>query len=502
MTAVIVAGTLLGLGLRLYQLSRPGFLLSVTEYDDGPYFGSALRLVNGSLPYRDFLIVQPPGITLLMLPAALLSKVAGTAAAMAAGRIMTSLAGAAAVALAGLLVRHRGIFATVVVCGICAVYPDSVQAAHTVLVEPWLVLFCLIGALAVFDGDHLTASRRRLAWGGAAFGFAGTVEVWAIVPVIVIAVLSLRQTRRLGVYLAGVAAAFLIPVVPFAALGPSRFYQGLVEAQVGTRVHAVRVPIWLRLKDMTGLTDLTHLSRPIVLAAALLITAVVLGGVALASIAARRPPAALDAFAVVTSGLVVVIFMWPDQFHYHFGAFLAPFLALAVALPASSLLSGARAVSPTVTWCAAGLAGLAIIGMAAVQAGWESTQQPKEAPAAIAAARRLIPPGACVFTDEVALTIMADRFISDVPGCPVLLDTTGTDLALSHGRLPATGAAQSAALEAVWRSSFGHAQYVWLSHLQSHRVPWTPALRAYFRDHFTLMLRAKRATGVYRRIGL
>ena len=40
-TLVIVAATVLALGLRLYWLSRPGFLLSVNEYDDGNYFGSA-----------------------------------------------------------------------------------------------------------------------------------------------------------------------------------------------------------------------------------------------------------------------------------------------------------------------------------------------------------------------------------------------------------------------------------------------------------------------------
>ena len=84
-TLVIVAATVLALGLRLYWLSRPGFLLSVNEYDDGNYFGSAVRLVHGALPYRDFLIVQPPGITLLMIPAALLSKVTGTAWGMAVG---------------------------------------------------------------------------------------------------------------------------------------------------------------------------------------------------------------------------------------------------------------------------------------------------------------------------------------------------------------------------------------------------------------------------------
>ena len=154
------------------------------------------------------------------------------------------------------------------------------------------------------------------------------------------------------------------------------------------------------------------------------------------------------------------------------------------------------------TWCAAGLAGLAIIAMAAVQARWERAQPPKEPTSVIAAARRVIPAGACVFTDEVSLTIMANRFTSNVPGCPLLLDTTGTDLALAHGRIPATGAASSAPLVAVWRSSFGHAQYIWLSRLEKRRVPWTPALTAYFRDHFTLILSTRGGTDVYRRTGL
>src|ERR1700729_3672070 len=76
---------LLALALRLLLLSRPGYLLGVTEYDDGPYFGSAVNLIHGALPYRDFIIVQPPGITLVMTPAALLAQVTGTAWGMAAG---------------------------------------------------------------------------------------------------------------------------------------------------------------------------------------------------------------------------------------------------------------------------------------------------------------------------------------------------------------------------------------------------------------------------------
>src|SRR5439155_6509003 len=102
----------------------------------GPYFGSAVRLVHGALPYRSFVLVQPPGITLVMSPAAALSYVTGTAWGMAVGRILTVLAGTAAVVLGGLLARHRGPVAVIVTCGILAVYPDAVAAAHTVLVEP------------------------------------------------------------------------------------------------------------------------------------------------------------------------------------------------------------------------------------------------------------------------------------------------------------------------------------------------------------------------------
>ena len=195
--AVIVAATLLALGLRGFQIFRPGHLLGVGDYDDGADFGSALRLIHGVLPYRDFIIVQPPGIMLLMIPAAALSPLTGTAWAIAVGRILTVAASAAAVVLGGLLVRHRGVFATIVTCGVIAIYPGSVQAAHTVMLEPWLTVFCLAGAVAVFDGDRLAGSGRRLAWGGAALGFAGAVKVWAIIPVAVI-VGPVPARRRAG----------------------------------------------------------------------------------------------------------------------------------------------------------------------------------------------------------------------------------------------------------------------------------------------------------------
>jgi alpha-1,2-mannosyltransferase len=507
-TVVIAAATLLALGLRFYQLSRPGYLLGVNEYDDGNYFGSAVRLINGALPYRDFLIVQPPGITLLMVPAALLSKVTGTAWGMAVGRILTVLVGSASVTLVGLLVRHRGVLATVIACGICAVYPASIQAAKTLLVEPWLVLFCLIGALALFEGDQLTRSGRRIFWGGVAFGFGGAVEPWAIFPVIVVAVMCLRLPRRLAQYAAGVAAGFLVPVVPFAALAPSKFYEATIIAQIGGRASATRVPIWPRLQFMTGLADLSHPTRLIDTVAAILIVSFVLGGMALGSLLTRRVPPALDLFALGSAALVVAAFLWPTQFHYHFGAFLAPFLGMAIGLTAARLIPdtgpgaapGGNWTMP-VRWGAAGLAALAILIMAGYQYGWERDQVAKLPLSVTDRAQRLIPPGACLLADEMSFAVMTNRLTSDVPGCSLLLDATGTNYALSHGRDPETGAARYANLDAVWTYAFDHAQYVWLTGLNKHRVAWTPQLTSYFNSHFVRIMRAGPAGSLYRRVG-
>jgi hypothetical protein len=67
---VIAASAVLALALRLFQLSRPGYLSGYTQYDDGIYFGNALRLVHGAIAYRDLAMVQPPGSMLLMAPVA------------------------------------------------------------------------------------------------------------------------------------------------------------------------------------------------------------------------------------------------------------------------------------------------------------------------------------------------------------------------------------------------------------------------------------------------
>ena len=517
---VIVATTVLALGLRTYQLARPGVLLGLTEYDDGSYFGSAIHLLQGKLPYRDFIFVQPPGITLLMTPAALLAKLTSTATGMAAGRILTTLASAAGVVLTGLLVRHRGVLATLVACGVTALFPDSIATARTVLVEPWLTLFCLAGAVAVFDRDRITASRRRLVVGGVLFGFAGAVESWAIIPVLVVAALCLPWARRALAFVAGVVAGFCVPVLPFAALAPHRFYQSLITAQLGHRAASLRVSIWVRLQDMTGLSLVRLPARANLLITRLFLypqstiflTVVILlllsvGSMAVVIAATRRPPAPLDGFAVVSMLLIAIVFLLPSQFHYHFPAFLAPFLGMAIGLPLSRLAmlghpaqaSPWRGVLGAVTAAAAAV--LVVFTIFQVRAeGQVKALLAPTGPVSIAAFARHIPPGACVATDEVSLLIVSDRFVTSVPGCSPMLDGTGTDLALSAGGTPATGAARTPAVVAAWQQEFAHATYAWFSAYSSRRIAWSPALRAHFASHFVQVMRDQRGDVLYRRI--
>ena len=455
-------------------------------------------------------MVQPPGITLLMAPVALVTKGIGTAWGMGVGRILTALAGAAAVAMGGLLVRHRGLLAVILTCGILAVYPAAVQAAHTVLLEPWLVLFCLAGMLAVFDGDRL-ASTRRLVWGGVLFGFAGAIKVWAIVPVLVILVLILaaRQPRRAAACAAGVVAGFAVPVLPFAALAPGTFYRSVVVAQL-VRVDTVRIPLGYRLHEMTGLTDVTGLTSTVVLSLiSLLILALVAGSsVAASRLTGQRPPL-LEQFALAAGALTIIAFLWPADFYYHYAGFLAPFLALAVALPVARFVDALRAsgagdtragdgaapqrpAARLVVRYATPVALVAVAVMAVAQFGFESSLQPPLAPTTpgltsdvVSAASDAVPPGACVLTDQASYTIAANRFVSSRPGCVPMVDGVGSDYSLSRGLSAATGAGRVPAVRALWLSALRGAQYVWLSPLSYKRIPWAARdISVYFDQHF------------------
>jgi alpha-1,2-mannosyltransferase len=497
----MLLATVLALAVRLFTLTRPGFLTGVSEYDDGVYLGAAIRLTQGAVPYRDFAFVQPPGILLLMTPAALVARMTSTATAMAFARLLTVFASTACVPLAGNLMRYRGTLATAVTCGILAVYPDDIAAAHTLLLEPWMNLCCLLAANAAFRTGRL-ASPARLACAGAALGVAGAVKFWAVVPAAILLVLCLRvagpRARRTRAYLVALGAGFVVPVAPFALTAPVTFVRATVLDQASRA--GTFTPLWLRLAHLTGLTDVLTTAGKLSLHAGayslfagslragitpagaewlpFAVTAVLVAAIALgyARESCRRPE--LEWFSLATAVLASVLILSYSAFFYHYAAFVAPWLALTAGAAAGSLTA-----VPEFRRLLLGAFTVVILGTAALQL---AEVVPLSVPSGTEIAR-LIPPGACVVTDESSLTISANRFTSSRAGCPDIIDSLAATLVLSHGVSVQAGAASLARVVATWQSVFSRAEYVWLSPGNIGRIPWTLELRTWFLENFRLV---------------
>lgn len=504
--------TTVALVARGIQLFLPGGLLGVTEYDDGVYFGAALRLTQGLLPYRSFVLVQPPGVPLLMTPLALLAHVIGTDWGLATARIITVVVGATNVYLLGRLLSHRGTLTVVVSCGILSVFSAAVMAAHTLLLEPYLNFACLVGFGLLFDGDRVTVDRSRLIWAGVAFGVAGAIKAWAILPVVVILiVLALHsspdggQSRwtSLGRFAGGVTAGFLVPCLPFLITAPSAFVREVVTDQL-VRVAPTRTPVGTRLSYLAGLHGGYggHHLPTLLLAGA---TLVVGGGLIAGTVPGRArsgpdashliPPGVaatepiagrtLEITMAAVSVVVFVAFLWPANFYYHYGAFFAPWLAASVGLALGrlhvTLLPGSGGLARITQASLVVLVVGAVVFFLSRPTDFGQRVSP--------VIDRLVPPGACVVTDESSITVAANRFLTSVPGCPAVIDSFGTVMALSGGDQIGSGASHDRRLQHFWMASFTRADYVVLSGANSWRIPWSPALRRLLREQFRLVHR-------------
>jgi hypothetical protein len=82
-----------------------------------------------------------------------------------------------------------------------------------------------------------------------------------------------------------------------------------------------------------------------------------------------------------------------------------------------------------------------------------------------------------------------------------MIDSLGTDLALSNGLKPQTGAWRVPKVAAFWNQAFSHAQYVILTATNHRRIAWSTALQAYLNDHFTQIYQSPRKLLLYVRKG-
>jgi alpha-1,2-mannosyltransferase len=504
---VMAGATILALAVRLFTLTRPGFLTQSTEYDDGVYLGAAIRLTQGVLPYKDFAFVQPPGIVLLMTPVALFARLTSTAAGMALARVLTVLASSACIPLAGRLVRHRGTVTTALTCGILAIYPPDIAAAHTLLLEPWMNVLCLAAVNLAFSDGRLAGRTSRLAWAGVIIGVAGSVKFWAGAPAAVLLIICLLDRhaphwrgRALG-YLGGLVAGFGIPVLPFLALGPGTFLRGTIAYQAART--GTYVPVNERLAHITGVIDLLDQAGRLTVSAGAnsLFGQAVIADTAPASWSAlpiaasavlvllvgggywagRRDLRQAEWFALATAVCALAAIIGYSAFFYHYPAFPGPWLAVAAGVALGVL--AARIPVQAVRRGFLGLAAAVIVFATCLQV---AEVAPLRTPPGADQITRAIPPGACVVSDQVSLLIMANRFEPARPGCPVVIDALATTLSMTGGVSVQAGAEKDRAAVLAWRRILERAQYVWFSPNQWKRVPFGfgTADWAWFTEHF------------------
>src|SRR5260221_12793288 len=115
---------------------------------------------------------------------------------------------------------------------------------------------------------------------------------------------------------------------------------------------------------------------------------------------------------------------------------------MALVLPAARVLDG---WPPTTAWAsraaraarlrrlAVPVAGLVMLVLPVAAGSAEESRTPTYA-GALTTIDRVIPPGSCVANDQVSLLISADRITSSAPGCPFVVDGTGTSYDTSKAR--------------------------------------------------------------------
>ncbi|MBA8795004.1 hypothetical protein FHX74_002632 [Friedmanniella endophytica] len=253
LAASAVAVGVLAFLVRLVPVLRgPGGLTGVYAYDDGVHFGAALALVQGRLPYRDLLFLQPPGIVLALSPFGWLAQAVGDREAFVWARLTWMLLGALIAAGVCLLLRRAGTPAALAGGAFYAVYWPSVVSEWTTMLEGLANVFVV--AALLLAGVGRPADRRAGLPGpatallaGVCLGICTAVKIWGVLFVLVLVgslVLRARAARGAGAdpgagrhagawCLLGAAVGGAACGLPFLLAAPAAMWRMVVSDQLG-----------------------------------------------------------------------------------------------------------------------------------------------------------------------------------------------------------------------------------------------------------------------------
>ncbi len=255
----LIALAVLGVLLRFIGMAIGGGLDGRIGLDDATYFAGATSLVEGRLPYRDFNILHPPGILYLLSPFAFVARLTGETPAFMIARLGIMALGGVNIVLIGLVGRRVGWATALCAAALYAVWVVPAQWERSpYLIAPQAAVMLL--ALLQLTGRTVDdLSNRRVALAGVFIGVSGVLQVWAVIPAILILAWilitcrgSIRvAVRRAAVFVAAGTATALVLLSPFLVLTAPKMIQMIVFAQA-SRTGVYLTSVTTRLRDLAG----------------------------------------------------------------------------------------------------------------------------------------------------------------------------------------------------------------------------------------------------------
>ncbi len=120
----------------------------VDNYDPSVYYAAAVGLGSGRIPYRDFLLLHPPGLLIFLQPFVALGSAIGDQAADLVARVAFMVLGALTTMLIYRLLAVRGIVAGLFGAGFYLVFFPAIYSERTTRLEG-LASFVVVWALVL-----------------------------------------------------------------------------------------------------------------------------------------------------------------------------------------------------------------------------------------------------------------------------------------------------------------------------------------------------------------
>jgi alpha-1,2-mannosyltransferase len=333
----VVAIAVIAFLFRLVPVLRGGGLFGIGYYyDDGVYYASAIGLVHGRLPYLDFLLLHPPGITLLLTPFAAVAQLIGDSYGFAVARLAWMLLGALNAVLIWKILRPVGSVAAVFGgLGYAVLYPAVYVEKATLLEGPatTALLIAMILLKPVMQDSPMPRGKALAA--GALLGLATTIKIWGVVTLVIVLgwLLLVRRFRVALQVMIASAVTVTIICLPFFVAAPTAMWNQIVRDQFA-RDRRTGVTIFDRLQGWAGL-DIVDRSLPA--AVSLAAAAVLLGAAALAW---KYREAQLAVLLMILQGALLLT---TPAFFPQFPALTAPAVAITVGAAIGRLTALARA---------------------------------------------------------------------------------------------------------------------------------------------------------------